>query len=124
MNDWWKNYELTPRRNDLKNCPGVYCLICKATGQVYVGSGQDVSHRIRQHFNLLVKRKHYNHAMQIAWNLYGHSAFDWQILLELPIEVNQADRFVHEERFMRGYASELLFNIMYPATNERISKRK
>lgn len=121
--NWWDGYELTPRKAELKACAGVYKIICKATGEIYVGSGQDVSHRIRQHFNRLMKRSHDNAAMQAAWNAHGKDAFDWEIVFELPADLDQPGRFEHEERVMRSFDAALLFNVTYPASRKNVRRR-
>lgn len=113
MVNWWDNYELTPRKSELKECAGLYILICKPTGQVYVGSGENVAHRIRQHYNALVKRKHVNTFLQAAWNEHGQKSIDWQIIQETP-GLSQSERFELEERLIRSYPVEMIFNLVYP----------
>lgn len=60
--------------------PGVYQILCRANGKIYVGSAVNLSHRWHQHRNRLKFGKHRNKHLQNAWNKYGEAAFEFSVL--------------------------------------------
>lgn len=64
---------------------GVYMIINRVNGKVYVGSTQDCfTHREKVHKAKLKKGNHPNGHLQSAWNKYGEVSFIWKILERVP----------------------------------------
>lgn len=73
---------------------GIYSIINTRTGQVYIGSSQDVPKRWNAHRHQLRKGAHENAYLQRSWNKYGEDMFAFGMLeaasLETLIECEQA----------------------------------
>lgn len=61
---------------------GIYQIRNLVTGDIYVGSATRLLVRKSQHFTTLDKQKHYNIVLQRAWNKYGATNFEFEILEE------------------------------------------
>jgi group I intron endonuclease len=59
---------------------GVYAWTNTVNGKVYVGSSTDVCRRKSAHLRRLKAGKHENEHLQRAWNKYGPTAFEFEIL--------------------------------------------
>lgn len=59
---------------------GVYQILCKPTGKVYVGSAVWLAKRKRHHREALLAGTHHNPYLQKAWNKYGNVAFEYSVL--------------------------------------------
>lgn len=59
---------------------GIYIIINKKNGNRYVGSAVNLSARESHHLHHLHKGKHCNEHLQRAWNKYGESAFEFEVL--------------------------------------------
>ena len=59
---------------------GIYQIICKPTGKVYVGSAVYLAQRKGDHRRTLASGKHHNQHLQRAWDKYGPSCFDYSVL--------------------------------------------
>ena len=68
------------------NAPGVYKIVCMATGKVYVGSSIRLRSRGWAHLGNLRKGKHGNPHLQSAWNKYGEEQFEIEILEQCASE--------------------------------------
>ena len=62
---------------------GIYIIQCKATGKVYVGSSENIEKRWLQHKYSLKKNTHHSKKLQNAWNKYGETEFEFQIVEEV-----------------------------------------
>lgn len=60
--------------------PGVYQIVCLATGKRYIGSSQDIKARWKSHRTALRGGYHDNPRLQHAWNKYGEASFQFQII--------------------------------------------
>lgn len=58
---------------------GIYKIINKVNGKVYVGSSVDIFRRINRHKYDLIKTQHFNLHLQSAWNKYGKENFEFNI---------------------------------------------
>lgn len=58
------------------NLPGVYVILNKETGKLYVGSSWKMKGRVADHRRELRKGKHGNSYLQAAWKKYGESSFE------------------------------------------------
>lgn len=64
---------------------GIYKIVCVPTGKVYVGSAVDLQVRKRSHWATLRRSSHKNRHLQNAWNKYGESAFEFQVIEQVLI---------------------------------------
>ncbi len=62
------------------NKSGIYAIISKSSGRLYVGSAANLSNRWAVHRHGLVRGIHHNKQLQRAWKKYGESAFDFVVL--------------------------------------------
>ncbi|MEN9885473.1 MAG: hypothetical protein RL758_51 [Pseudomonadota bacterium] len=58
----------------------VYLITNKSNGKKYVGSSSCLSKRLYEHRRMLNKNQHKNRHLQNAWNVYGESAFSFEVL--------------------------------------------
>lgn len=63
-----------------KNLVGIYQILCKKSGRIYVGSSKCVNSRWAGHKELLRAGKHHSRHLQRAWNKYGIENFVFSIL--------------------------------------------
>jgi group I intron endonuclease len=59
---------------------GVYQILCKPTGKIYVGGTVNLRARWEQHRRCLRRGNHPNAYLQNAWNKYGEENFEFSIL--------------------------------------------
>lgn len=59
---------------------GVYQIICRVSGNCYVGSAQNIKTRWAAHRSTLRKNRHHSLALQQAWNKHGEDEFDFEII--------------------------------------------
>lgn len=59
---------------------GIYCIVSKIDGKVYVGKSIDIAARCSYHFRDLKQKKHSNRHLQNAYNLYGRGNFQYKII--------------------------------------------
>lgn len=75
---------------------GIYKIVNKTNGKVYVGSSKNVKARKRSHYHYLRAGKHPNKHLQSAWNHYGEENFSFEIALYCEIEL----LFLEEKRII------------------------
>lgn len=72
--------------NEIRNCPGIYCIENIITGDKYVGQSKHISLRLQEHLTCLKNNHHYYKKrniptiLQKAWNKYGEQNFRIYIL--------------------------------------------
>lgn len=76
-----------------ENVMGVYKIIFKLTGDLYIGSSKNIRKRQIRHFSNLRCGKHHNIFLQRVWNKYGEENFDFEIIENLE---HESDLFVRE----------------------------
>ena len=90
---------------------GIYIIINKVNGMIYVGSSIDLNQRCRQHYLELSKNKHHNKKIQNSWNKYGSDSFEIKILALLETK----DVLIRTEQifidFYKSYDPKIGFNI-------------
>lgn len=79
-------------RNEWKNIinqnkSGIYKIINKIDGKYYIGSAKCFYTRWTRHLKTLLNNCHANDYLQNAWNKYGYSAFEFQIVEFHPTEI-------------------------------------
>lgn len=65
---------------------GVYTITNLISNKLYVGKSYDIDGRWRQHRSKLNKGLHANEHLQKAWNHYGPTSFQFEILVECSVE--------------------------------------
>lgn len=61
---------------------GIYAIIHRETGKLYVGSASCLKTRIGYHRSKLRHERHDNSYLQHAWNAHGEAAFDFVLIEE------------------------------------------
>jgi group I intron endonuclease len=77
---------------------GIYEIRNKLNGKRYVGSAKNIFGRWKKHKNCLVRNEH-NVKLQNAWNKYGESAFEFNVILWCAV----LDLIRYEQLFIDGY---------------------
>lgn len=73
---------------------GIYKIICKETGKVYVGQSRQLDQRFRNHMSDLKRGKHGNLYMKRAYEKYGKDAFEFVIIEHCEVEkLEERERF-------------------------------
>lgn len=78
---------------------GIYAIVFRPTGKMYIGSAINMRKRWLQHQNTLKRNCHRNPYLQYAWNKYGPECFCF-----LELERAEPDRLVEREQ---DYIDEL-----------------
>jgi group I intron endonuclease len=77
-----RRYNQSDKKNtaSIPHLSGIYCIVCKATGQFYVGSAVGLQNRARGHWSALRRGKHSNKYLQRAWNRHREMNFEFRVL--------------------------------------------
>lgn len=67
---------------------GVYEIVNLVNGKRYIGSSKNIFKRFCEHKKALLKNKHHSIALQRAWNKYGESNFQFNVILFCSVENN------------------------------------
>lgn len=104
--------EWNSRRTPMPNpaISGVYAIINRTNGKVYIGSSADVFARLQWHQGFLRRGKHTNPHLQRAWNVYGEDAFIPTFVEQQPEGETLA---AQEQRWMNTMQPE--YNILRAA---------
>jgi group I intron endonuclease len=73
---------------------GIYVIRNLKTGNVYVGSSDNIERRVRAHINLLARGRHHSIKLQRAWDKHGSDLFAFETL-EVVADV---ERLVEREQ--------------------------
>ena len=69
------------------NVTGVYKIVCKKNGKVYVGSSTKcLRSRRMQHISALRKGTHFSTSLQADYDCHGESEFEFVVIHRLPVE--------------------------------------
>ena len=63
---------------------GIYRIVCRANGKFYLGSSSNIDVRWQGHLSLLRRGAHHSRRLQQAWNEFGETAFELEIIEEVP----------------------------------------
>ncbi len=88
---------------------GIYRITNLNNGKYYIGSSNDCKSRWRGHRRALKNNRHDNPYLQNAWNKYGESAFKFEVIDQVPI-----DLLVSFEQFYLDFISlekDMMYNI-------------
>lgn len=92
------------------NASGIYRIINRRDGKIYIGSSRDLRARVFCHFTYLRNGKHSNQYLQFAFNKYGEESFDFEIL-ELCDEAVLLDREQHHIDQMKSANESFGYNL-------------
>lgn len=81
---------------------GIYVILNRINGKVYLGQSQDISRRWAKHRSELNLNRHHNQHLQSSWNKYGNKAFKFAILERCSTELLDA----REQHFLNIYISK------------------
>lgn len=84
--------------NGHSNQGGIYQIVNKLDGKIYIGSAKKFSVRYYQHINSLKKGTHHNNHLQSAFNKDGSDVFEFHVLE--VVEGEQADRLLVEQTYI------------------------
>lgn len=73
---------------------GIYQILCKPTGKVYIGSAVYLTQRKGEHRRALLNGKHHSVKLQRAWNKYGAESFIYTVL-----EFCNEDNLIEREQY-------------------------
>lgn len=85
---------------------GIYEIVCTGNGKRYIGQSINIEKRFREHRNQLKRGVRENKYFQNAWNKYGESSFEFNILEECDEDVLTS----REQYHMNLHLFENLFN--------------
>lgn len=86
----------------LLNC-GIYKIINKVNGKIYIGSSTNLKRRERQHFSALLNNKHENNYLQNSYLKYGKDNFKWEIIEFIIVE---KELLIIEQIYLDLYKNE------------------
>ncbi len=89
---------------------GIYQILCKPTGKVYVGSAVWLAKRKRHHKEALLAGNHHSRYLQRAWDKYGMDAFV-HVVLEYCDKKKLTDREQHYIDLFRSADFRYGFNL-------------
>lgn len=90
---------------------GIYAIIHRDSGKLYVGSALSLARRHGEHQRMLRRSDHENDHLQKAWNKYGCEAFTFTILLICA----PADLLYYEQRALDYFKTRIGWRRMYNA---------
>lgn len=80
----------------IQNKPGIYKILCKVNGKIYIGSSSRVKDRLSSHKLSLSKNEHSNTGLQDDYNAYGWSCFEASVIEYC----NDNDKLKREKYYM------------------------
>ena len=92
---------------------GIYCILNKNNGKIYIGSSANIARRITTHKYKLRDNIHINSNLQRAYNRQGKHSFHF-ITLEITTENNLIER---EQFWIDSYKESKTYNINPIAAN-------
>lgn len=81
---------------------GIYSIINKVNGKIYIGQSKDIDNRWFQHKNSLKKNMHRNKHLQNAYNKYGEDVFEFNIIEEVE---NEFELNIKEKEYIKSHKS-------------------
>lgn len=98
----------------MKIC-GIYYIKNVINNKIYIGSSNNISHRIGMHKSLLRRGKHHSVRLQNSFNKHGEKAFEFEILDECE-ESNLWDMEYYWMNLTSSLNSQFGYNIIPPIT--------
>ena len=93
--------------NRTKRYPGIYLITNVINKKVYVGYSRSCLVRMQNHRNRLRNNIHKNSHLQNAWKTYGSSAFSYNIIEHLSIELTNKQFEQVETKWVLHFNSHL-----------------
>ena len=114
---------ITKDDKELRGRVGIYAILNKANGHLYVGQSSDLLHRKKGHFKLLRKNKHYNKYLQNAYNLYGAKDFGFVVIefVKRLSDLNDREQYWIEYLAPAYNLRKNVFNPILEENNKRTS---
>ena len=82
---------------------GIYRIMNRANGKVYIGSSKDAPKRLKRHRQELTAGKHRNRYLQQEWDAYGGDVFAFEV-----VERSEAGTLLgREQAWLNAYLSWL-----------------
>jgi len=66
---------------------GIYQIVNMINGHIYIGSAVNFRMRKNEHWRRARKGIHHSTYFQLAWNKYGESSFEFEPLIECPVDL-------------------------------------
>lgn len=104
---------------------GIYKIINKLNGRIYVGSAKRFIERWQSHTYSLRKQKHSNKFLQADFNKCGEEAFVFEVL-EVTEEKTKEERLAIEEGYIKQYydSGDMCYNLCNRAISREGFKAK
>lgn len=103
-----------------ENKSGIYYIKNKITNLIYIGSSNNVGHRISKHFSQLRTNKHPNHLLKKDFDKYGQSSFEFGVF-----ELTDENLLEKEKDYQLKYGIDNLYNLQiknhYRSESQRLS---
>jgi group I intron endonuclease len=103
------NYKLIDKRDN--GVSGIYRIINKLDGKVYIGSAVNLKCRKNEHYRRLVNNKHHSNHLQNAWNKYGKDNFNFEVIEYVDIIENLIQREQYWMDFYISYDDKYGYNM-------------
>lgn len=114
-----KNTSIREVRVDYKNC--IYRLYFEGDDRSYIGSTKSAKGRLRTHMWDLLRKKHTNSILQLAFNKYGYVAYRWEIL---ESDIKPSKLLQKEYEYIKQYKADTEgFNQTSVTTNVKGKKQ-
>lgn len=89
---------------------GIYSIKNLVNNKIYIGSSNNITTRINQHFNNLKNNKHNNKHLQSSYNKNGVENFSYEIL-EVFENIDRNELFKIEADYLEKYNIDNLYNL-------------
>lgn len=76
---------------------GIYSITNKINGKIYIGSSTNIEWRWQEHKYALRKQRHCNKHLQLAFNKYNESNFEFKVIEEI---INSKDLIIQEQKWI------------------------
>jgi len=87
----------------MNSVSGIYVILHKKSGKIYLGQAQNIKERFGEHKSALKHNRHHNRHLQFVWNRDGSNAFRFQILERCSAEcLNERERHYLELYMAKG----------------------
>lgn len=94
---------------------GVYAIVSRIDGKVYVGSTVNIRRRWSHHRSTLRRQTHRNRYLQNAWNLHGEANFEFVVLEEVGEALSMVEREQAWLDRVRPFERDLGYNLLATA---------
>lgn len=101
---------------------GIYKIVCRANGKIYIGQTKNMGNRKEQHWSALMRNHHKNKYLQADWNKYKGS-FAFEIVELCPMkDLNNREKFWID--YYDALNSEKGYNISWVPYKRKIRGKK